>query len=171
MVARELGAERRGVQRRIREIDTLLSRRYSEPDLGNVTDVFGELVYSMLSTRSSPRNYRQAFASLRSWCGEWGNLADADAQDIASHIRECGLANRKASALSAIAKKVFRGTKGGLEHLRLMSTRDAEAVRRSLHINLVIHGRTLCGREPHCSECVLADLCKYARSRRRHERN
>jgi endonuclease III len=214
------------VQARIQEIDRTLSEHYAEPDLGNVTDVFGELIYSLLSTRSAPKNYRSCFAALQSWCNDWKRLADASVEDIAAKIQICGLANRKARAISEIATVVFR-RRGlpDLEHLRRLSTEEAEAflmslpevgwkvakcvslyalerpsfpvdvhslrvlqrlgiirrdadarrdareieskippdLRRTLHINLVVHGRTFCGSKPKCASCFLVDACNYAR--------
>lgn len=214
------------VQRRIRDIDRTLSQHYAEPDLGNVNDVFGELVYSLLSTRSTPQNYRSAFAALQSWCKDWKRLAHASVENIAAKIQMCGLANRKARAISEIANMVFRQRRlPDLEHLRAFSTEEAEAflmslpevgwkvakcvslyalerpsfpvdvhslrvlqrlgvirpdanarrdareieskippeLRRTLHINLVAHGRTFCASKPKCGSCFMANNCNFAR--------
>lgn len=118
---------------RIDEISRRLASAYGTPDLGNVEDVFGELVYALLSTRTAPSNYQKAFAELRERFPRWSDLASASEHDVQSLLRPCGLHNRKAQAILAIARRVF--TEQGLadlEHLLAMSTEDAEAYLTSL---------------------------------------
>jgi endonuclease-3 len=57
--------------------------------------------------------------------------------------------------------------------LSLVKAQDAlqqrvpELLRYTLHVNLVIHGRTVCrARAPRCGDCVLHRRCAYARMRR-----
>ena len=55
------------------------------------------------------------------------------------------------------------------EALSLQRAQDAlqvavpESIRYTLHVNLVVHGRTICrARAPRCAECVLAEQCPSA---------
>jgi endonuclease-3 len=112
----------------LRSVNRRLADRYGTPDLGNVREVFGEIIFALLSTRSAPLNYRKAFATLRERFPDWTELAGADVDEVGRLIQACGLHNRKAKAIVAIANKVFaeQGMKD-LEHLRRMTTDEAEA--------------------------------------------
>ncbi len=119
--------------RRIRNIHLLLRARYGTPDLGNVEDVFGELIYALLSTRSIPTNYQRVFSDLRARYPRWFDLARARRRDLEVLLRPCGLNKRKARAIVAIARRVFLEDKyADLEHLRNLPTEQAEAYLTSL---------------------------------------
>lgn len=212
----------------IGEVNNRLLLAYGTPDLGNVRDVFGELVYALLSTRSSQANYRGTFQTLQSRFRCWPELVNSSEADLAVLLRPCGLQNRKARAILAICRKVFvhQGYRD-LEHLRTMSTGEVEeyltslpevgakvakcvslyaldhpvfpidvhnmrilrrmgmveearispslvshieslippSMRRDLHVNLIVHGRTVCNTHPACSVCILRDLCNYGSAR------
>ena len=181
-------------------------------------DVFGELAYALLSTRSAAANYQVAFSELKTRYPQWHGLAFAKPTNISAVIRRAGLANRKARALKAIARRVFvEESRVDLEFLRNSSTSDAygylralpevgpkvakcvllyalqrpvlpldvhnrrvlerlgiaqpgedtdrveqrvpAAIRFDLHVNLIAHGRNVCGPKPRCASCSLADLC------------
>lgn len=104
-----------------------LLHEYRTPDLGNVDDVFGELVYALLSTRTAPSNYRAAFTALQSAFPEWPQLTESNQAELETVLRPCGLHRRKARALVAISEEVFvkRGLTD-LEHLHGMATEEAE---------------------------------------------
>jgi endonuclease-3 len=210
------------------EVSRRLQDTYNSPDLGNVSDVFGEIVYALLSTRSATANYQRAFKRLRTRFPNWDRLADAGVEELREVIQPCGLHGRKARAIAQIAQRVFRTERRrDLEHLRSLPTREAESyllglpevgpkiakcvclyalnrpvlpldthnnrvlkrlgvisrrtsrreedtvealvpeeIRRSIHVNLVAHGRMVCKRKPACNRCVLIDLCGYASRRR-----
>lgn len=117
----------------LRKVNLRLRRRYKTPDLGNVRDLFGEVIYALLSTRSAPSNYQKAFASLKERYSNWSELAKADVEEVGRIIQPSGLHNRKAKAIIIIAKTVFveRNLKD-LEHLRRMTTPEAETYLTSL---------------------------------------
>jgi endonuclease III len=110
------------------EVHYRLRNRYNTPDLGNVTDVFGEIVFAMLSTKTAAKNYKRAFSSLQRKFPKWKELANADVEEVGVLLEPCGLHNRKAKAIIAIARRVFveEGLKD-LEHLKRASTAEAEA--------------------------------------------
>lgn len=115
------------------EVHYRLRDRYNTPDLGNVKDVFGEIVFVLLSTRTAPSNYRKAYAALRDRFPRWVDLAHADVDELSKLLEPCGLHNRKARAIVTIAKRVFLEEElKDLEHLRGMSTSEAEAYLTSL---------------------------------------
>lgn len=91
----------------LRNVNRRLAGRYGTPDLGNVKEVFGEIIFALLSTRSAPLNYRKAFAALRERFSDWSELASANVDEVGRLIQACGLHNRKAKAIVAIANKVF----------------------------------------------------------------
>lgn len=118
---------------RIREINSRLVSRYKTPDLGNVENVFGELIYAMLSTRSAPSNYRKAFLALQAAYPRWSDLANASVHDLETLIQPCGLYSRKARAVLTIAQRIFREEGlNDLEHLRALPTESVEAYLTSL---------------------------------------
>jgi endonuclease III len=223
-------ANRRGHERHavIRSIARRLEHAYGTPDLGNVDDPFGEVVFALLSTRTAPRNYLKAFAALRRRFNNWEQLAHVPPSRLVGTIRRCGLYRRKARALSRIARRVFvEDGHRNLDHLRGLTMsaaqeyltslpevgakvakcvclyslkqpafpldvhnlrvlkrvgivpartdarRDAERVeslippslRHSLHVNLVAHGRAICGSRPKCGECLIAAICAHGKGR------
>lgn len=115
------------------DVNLRLKCQYGTPDLGNVKDVFGEIIYALLSTRSAPANYQKAFAALKGRFSEWSDLAKADVEEVGRLIQPCGLHNRKARAIIAIANTVFVDRRlSDLEHLHRMTTEQAEAYLTSL---------------------------------------
>ena len=117
----------------IEEIHRRLAFVYGTPDLGNVDDVFGELLYALLSTRTAPANYHKAFSGLRKRFPRWSDLATTSERDVEPLLRRCGLHHRKAQAILAIARMVFiEEGLPDLEHLHDMPTGDAQAYLVSL---------------------------------------
>jgi endonuclease-3 len=121
------------VNSHLNDIRSRLKGEYATPDLGNVEDVFGELVYALLSTRTSRVNYQRAFQSLRSAFPRWSDLAEANPFDVHDLLSPCGLHNRKSQAILAIGQRVFieQGW-SDLEHLRQEATCDVESYLTSL---------------------------------------
>ena len=117
----------------LREVNARLWHEYHTPDLGNVEDVFGELIYSLLSTRTAPLNYQTAFSALQASFPVWPQLAEANEGELEVLLRPCGLHRRKARAIVRISEEIFV-TRGltDLEHLHGMKTEDAEAYLTSL---------------------------------------
>ena len=53
---------------------------------------------------------------------------------------------------------ISSGTNNAVDHLQNLIL---PALRFSLHVNMVSHGRKICtARKPKCSECVISDLCQ-----------
>lgn len=127
-------------QDRLFEVHRRLQKEHGTPDLGNVQDVFGELIFALLSTRTSPDNYQDAFAQLRAAYPDWKDLSQARQQDLASLLRPCGLQNRKASAICDIAERVFVAQgREDLEHLRNRTTEQARKYLESLpHVGVKV---------------------------------
>lgn len=114
-------------------VSSVLQDAYGTPSLGNVDEVFGELIYALLSTKSAPLNYQSAFDTLRSTYPQWADLAQVDPSRIEPIVRCCGLFRRKARAIVRIAHRVFvEDGYDDLEHLREWSTEDALAYLTSL---------------------------------------
>ncbi len=67
--------------------------------------------------------------------------------------------HRVSQRLGLIGPRVSR-ERAHTELERLVDPKDYYA----LHLNLIRHGRQICtARKPHCSDCVLRDLCDYFR--------
>lgn len=58
---------------------------------------------------------------------------------------------------------IAAGTSADRAH-QLLAPRVPPDIRYDLHLALITHGRTVCrAQRPRCDECVLRDLCAYAR--------
>jgi endonuclease III len=58
------------------------------------------------------------------------------------------------------------------EYTQLLPAAVPPGHSKVLHIGLVVHGRTVClPRNPRCKDCIIADLCKYGKSRLRGQKD
>lgn len=210
----------------VRDVDARLRDTYGLSRLGNKDDPLDELIFIILSGKTSEAAYMSAFDALRGSYGSWQDVAKVDIMDIESVIRPAGLANKKAGAIKGLLVAIEECV-GCIDLSSLRDMDDASAygflrglpgvgpktarcvlayslgrpafavdahvsrivrrlgwschhrltervqdvlqdsvpvdIRLSLHVNLVVHGRSTCTeRQPHCTACVLADLCPSA---------
>ncbi len=117
----------------LRGIESVLQARYGSYPDESALPVLDQLVWFMLSTRTTVENCEAAYAALRAACPSWEAVAEAEPEYLGERLRPAGLyraraANLKAS-LSIIRERFGRES---LEELRSWSDEDCEAFLLSL---------------------------------------
>ena len=118
---------------RVARIDQRLREAFGTPRRRQVGDPVEELVSAVLSQHTTGPNSDRALAALRSRFPTWGEVAKADAGEIAACIRSAGLANQKAPRIKRILEAI-RDERGaiGLDFLRDLEVDEAMAWLRRL---------------------------------------
>lgn len=111
----------------IREVCAALECAYGNPRLGNQDDPLDELVYIILSTRTSERTYRAIYQRLKEAYPEWDAIESGDLPRIQAILAPGGFARLKARQIVAIMERL-RATFGwaSLDALAAMPTDEAE---------------------------------------------
>ena len=95
--------------------------------------VLDELVWFLLSTRTTVENCGVAYGALRAAYPSWGEAARAPEESFYAPLRPAGLYRTRAANLRAIlAALVERFGEASLEALRMWGSADCEAYLRSL---------------------------------------
>lgn len=126
-------ANERRFHAHVEETTEALVQEFGRPTLGNRKNPFNELLYIILSSRTPPSNYQDAYRSLRRRFRRADSLAEASPEEVAEAIEHGGLQNKKARAITAIASELKR--KFGrvtLAPLKRMQTDEAEEFLLSL---------------------------------------
>jgi endonuclease III len=118
---------------RVCEIAALLRARYgSYPDESS-SPVLDQLVWFLLSTRTTVENCEAAYAALRSRYASWEDVAGAEEEELGLLLRPAGLFRARAknllASLAAIEKRLGSTS---LEGLRSWGDGDCEAFLLSL---------------------------------------
>jgi endonuclease III len=118
---------------KVRSVAALLAERYgSYPDESS-GPVLDQLVWFLLSTRTTVENCDAAYAALRSRYADWETVADAGTAGLGECLRPAGLWGSRAANLNQ-ALAAIRGRFGSasLEALRTWPGADCEAFLLSL---------------------------------------
>jgi endonuclease-3 len=119
---------------KIKEITDLLYQVYGNSNLGNKEDPLDELVFIVLTTKTSDRIYNTTYSNILNKYKNWENVRKANIEDIAEVIKPGGLYKQKAKLIKEILQSVYESNKGVLElnFLRNMSDIEAEKYLLSL---------------------------------------
>ena len=115
-----------------------------------------------------------------------GALPDAPLEEVLVSLDGVGVKTARCIMMYAFGRQVFPvdvhvnrilsrlgfryadGAPRSRRYANAMQERVPPALRHRFHVNLLLHGREICRpRHPHCERCVLGDLCRYFRSRKR----
>jgi endonuclease III len=119
--------------RNIEKVARILRSKYGVPTLGNKANPFDELLYIVLSSKTPPEKYRQAFLRLRQRYRRFDALATASVRTIARTVRFAGLERKKARQIRTIAQRLReKFGRVTLAPLRKMTNESAEALLCSL---------------------------------------
>jgi endonuclease-3 len=104
-----------------------LQKKYGIPRLGNPRDPLSDLVFILLSNKTSPAVALRTYKSLRRAFPRWSDILPARKSSICSVLGPSGLAHRKSQYIWGIMKRV-QSDFGvcSLDSLKKVSTRDAE---------------------------------------------
>ena len=108
------------------EVHQKLVDFYGYPDWRNPLPALDELVSTILSQNTNDTNRDRAFDALITKFPTWGEVRDADSQQVIDAIRPAGLANQKGPRIQNILKEITK-QRGSLDlsFLSDMSTDDA----------------------------------------------
>lgn len=93
---------------KLQGVSSLLKARYGSPRLGNKRDPVDEIVYIVLSAKSSERAYSRAYRSLRAAYPRWEEMSRSPVAGIARRIRGAGLGAKKGRQLRGIMRELER---------------------------------------------------------------
>lgn len=207
-------------------ISNVLELEYGSPRLGNKKNPLNELLYILLSLRTTGPSFERVYCEFKKTYPRWEDTYRSSVRKIEKTIYNAGLASQKAKNLKAILSKIqkdfgfvtlsplkalgdseiehylcslpgigkksarcimlysfdrqvfpvdahcFRIVKrlGWIRKDLNNNEKNADiiqefipsALRYSLHVNMVAHGRAICGeRYPKCSICPIRKYCKY----------
>lgn len=130
---------------KVEEVTHRLDRAYEWSNLGNKEDPFEELVFIVLSTRTSEEFYRRTFQRVKQLTGTWDRLPELPLEELEEVIDEAGLARKKAQTLQKVAGKLQELVgEVSLDVLTAMETDEAEEFLLDLH-----------GVGPKTAKCIL----------------
>jgi endonuclease III len=119
--------------RSVRRVCEELEAEYGRPSLGNPSDPIDDLVYIILSNKTSPKTAVKTYEELKSRFRDWDSMLGASIREVRRIIRPAGLAAVKSSQLRAALRRVKEDW--GLRGMRQMAelpAEDAEAYLVSL---------------------------------------
>jgi endonuclease-3 len=115
------------------EIADILETRYGKYPDESSGPVLDQLVWFMLSTRTTVENCDAAYTALRASYPDWEAVAEAPPEYLGERLRPAGLYRARAANLKAsLALIQERFDRASLEELRSWSDGDCEAFLRSL---------------------------------------
>src|SRR4051794_2206109 len=96
---------------KIKEITDLLYQVYGNSNLGNKEDPLDELVFIVLTTKTSDRIYNTTYSNILNKYKNWENVRKANIEDIAEVIKPGGLYKQKAKLIKEILQSVYESNK------------------------------------------------------------
>jgi endonuclease III len=117
----------------VEEVAAILEGRYGKyPDESSLP-VLDQLVWFLLSTRTTVENCDAAYTALRESYPDWESVAEAEPEYVGERLRPAGLYRTRAANLKASLTAIReRFGSASLEALRSWSDEDCEAFLRSL---------------------------------------
>jgi DNA (cytosine-5)-methyltransferase 1 len=101
-----------------REIDEILHFMYGTPDHNNKEDVLDELIFILLSRRTSGKGYEKAYNELKGRYPDWGKLVRARDRTILKIIGKAGLGSLRLNEIRNNLETIHeRFGEYSLEHL------------------------------------------------------
>lgn len=94
--------------RHVDDVTLILLRHYGRQNLGNKQDPFDELLYIILSAKTPPTKYQQAYEVVKTSFSNPEDLTTVEPEYLASLIRFAGLENKKARQIIEAAKVIKR---------------------------------------------------------------
>ena len=92
----------------VRRVCDSLQRCYGLPRFGNPTRPIDDLVYIVLSNRTSPDMARAVYVRLKRLVGRWEEMPAISLRAIRSVLKPAGLSNIKAIQLRGAVAKIVR---------------------------------------------------------------
>lgn len=117
----------------VTHVCTILRRQYGRPRLGNPRDPLDDLIYVVLSNKTTSAMSGRVYGDLKARFPKWENLLDAPAKATQQILRPAGLSAVKTTYIRAALRKIRRDFGAcDLASLRSLSTLEAETYLCSL---------------------------------------
>lgn len=113
--------------RTVRGICAALEGTYGNPRHGNKSNPLDELVFIILSNRTTPRTHRMVYAALRTEFPSWESVRAADLRTLRRILEPAGLSRVRAKQIVGVLRALrLAFGRATLAPLRSMSDSDAE---------------------------------------------
>jgi len=146
-------------------VDRLLLAHYGPYRMPQRSHLLDELLYFMLSTRTTTPACDAAFAAFKKLFPRHDRIPEIPVVELAAPLRGVGLAQRRATDIKE-SWRLLRARFGRvtLAPLRRLPPAESEAILVSLPVNLIFLGRDFCNaREQNCPACPLRSVCPSRR--------
>lgn len=119
---------------RIRELAQRLSRKYGDPRLHNKSNALSELIFIILSAKTSESSYLRTYRALRNRFPNWFDLLSTPRGTVSRIIEAGGLSRRKEDQIRSLLEeiRVHAEKRNNLALLSRMATKSAERFLTSL---------------------------------------
>jgi len=84
----------------------VLEKHYGRPRHGNPHDPIADLIYIILSNKTTPSQAQSTYTSIRETFQEWDHVVSARASTLQSLIRSAGLSKIKTAQIRNLLKKI-----------------------------------------------------------------
>ena len=112
---------------------TRLSRQYGDPRHYNKSDPLDELIFIILSAKTTEASYLRTYDALKNAFDDWFHILDTPRGVVARIISSGGLSDKKEAQIRALLDDIRRRTRAeSLNLLSEMSTNQAEEFLTSL---------------------------------------
>ena len=117
----------------LREAATLLSSRYGDPRLHNKDRPLDELIFIILSVKTTESSYLRTYQALKNAFDDWFEILETPPGSVACIIASGGLAEKKEGQIRSLLKEIrSRSGENILTSLSQVRTGKAEAFLISL---------------------------------------
>jgi len=112
---------------KVRKVCRILEAEYGRPRLGNPRDPLDDLIYIVLSNKTTPTTATRVFRQLKTSFPKWSDLIAAKSSTVQAILRPAGLSHVKTAQIRAALRKIKRDFGNcDLSALRKLATADAE---------------------------------------------
>ena len=120
-------------KQKIRKVATLLNKKYPPNNLGNKKKPLNELLYIIISLRTTNPSLQRTYRKFKKIFPKWENVYESRMEKIVKVLKNAGLSKQKARNLKSILKKIKQDWGVlSLSKARQLNDEDLEKYLRSL---------------------------------------
>lgn len=122
-----------GERQRFSRVARILERTYGNPRLGNKKDPLDELIYIILSAKTTDTAFRRSYSRLHERFPDWFEISRSRSGTVARLIRASGLSRKKERQIRGLLRQLsVMGARTFRPHLRRLDDHEAERFLTSL---------------------------------------
>ncbi len=174
----------------VRRVCEALEAQYGKPRLGNPTRPLDDLIFILISNRTSPHLAEQTYHRLKNNFPNWDNVLESSPSKLRALLKPAGLSRKKSQQIRSLLRKVkndfgrcdldaltqwdddqiheyLTQLSGVSDRNRAAQAHDElEALippsrRFAFHVDCIAHGRAICRSKPDCQRCLIRSHCEY----------